>query len=324
MTVFVTGGTGFIGTHVVRLLRERGHGVRCLVRDRRKAPLVEVHGAEVVEGDVLDPRSVLEGTRGCEWVVHLANLYEFWVPDRRAYWRVNVDGTRTVMEAAIEAGAARVAHVSSVVVFGNAAWPVTEASVPGPRCASEYARSKRAGDEVVRQLAAERGLPVVTVYPAGVLGPGDPKASGRYVASLVRRAMPARVMERRVFPWVHVRDVAEGIVRALEKDGNRGEGYVLAAENLTFGELNAQVAEIARIRLPRLAFPDWLTMTGALFATALADVVRRPPMLDLAADQMRIMRQGLRADGSKATRELGLAYTPIRRAVADEVASLRG
>lgn len=323
MTVFVTGGTGFIGAHVVRVLRERGHAVRCLVRDRRKAPLVGEQGAEVVEGDVLDRRSVLVGARGCDWVVHLANLYEFWVPDRRAYWRVNVDGTRNVMEAALETGAAKVVHVSSVVVFGNAAWPVTEASVPGLGCATEYARSKRAGDEVVRQLAAERGLPVVTVYPGGVLGPGDPKASGRYVASLVRGAMPARVMERRVFPWVHVADVATGVVRALEKEDNRGESYVLAAENLTFGELNALVAEAAGIRLPRLAFPDWLTMTGALFATALANVIKRPPMLDLAADQMRLMRQGLRADGSKAARDLGLAYTPIRAAVEAEVASLR-
>lgn len=323
MTVFVTGGTGFIGAHVVRVLCERGHAVRCLVRDRRKGTLVQGLGAGVVEGDVLDRRSVLAGARGCDWVVHLANLYEFWVPDRRAYWRVNVDGTRNVMEAALEAGAAKVVHVSSVAVFGNASWPVSEQTAPGPQCASEYARSKRAGDEVVRQLAADQRLPVVTVYPGAVLGPGDPKASGRYVASLVRGAMPARVMERRVFPWVHVRDVAEGIVRALEREGNCGEGYVLVAENLTFGELNALVAEAAGIRLPRLAFPDRLTMAGAVFATALANVIRRPPMLDMAADQMRIMRQGLRADGSKAARDLGLAYTPIRAAVEAEVASLR-
>jgi nucleoside-diphosphate-sugar epimerase len=322
MTVFVTGGTGFIGVHVVRLLRERGHRVRCLVRDSRKAPLVEALGAEVAMGDILDRQSVIDGARDCDWFAHLANLYEFWIPDRSLYERVNVDGTRNVMEAALEVGAAKAAHVSSVVVFGHAAWPITETSEPRGPWASEYARSKLAGDEVVWQLAAQRRLPVVTVYPAGVLGPGDPKASGRYVASVVRGLMPARVLEKRIFPWVHVRDVAAGIVCALEKDGNIGERYVLAAENLSFGQLNAMIAEVAGVRLPRFAFPDWLTITGAVFATALANLTRRPPMLDMAIDQMRTMRQGLCADGSKATRELGIAYTSIRTAIEEEVAAL--
>lgn len=322
MTVFVTGGTGFIGVHVVRLLRERGHWVRCLVRDPRKVPLVEALGAEVAAGDILDRQSMTAGARGCDWFAHLANLYEFWVPERCLYGRVNVDGTRNVMDVALEVGAAKVAHVSSVVVFGHAPWPISEASEPRSPLASEYARSKLAGDEVVWQLAAQRGLPVVTVYPAGVLGPGDPKASGRYVASVVRGLMPARVLERRVFPWVHVRDVATGLVRALEKDGNLGERYLLAAENLSFGQLNTMIAEIAGVRLPRLALPDWLTMTGAVFATTLANLTGRPPMLDMAADQMRTMRQGLRADGNKATSELGIVYTSIRNAIEEEVASL--
>ena len=117
------------------------------------------------------------------------------------------------------------------------------------------------------------------------------------------------------------RDVAEGIVRALEKEGNVGERYLLVAENLTFGEINGLLTEITGARPPRLTFPDWMTIFGALCATGVADLTKKPPMLDMAVDQMRLMKQGFEVDGSKATRELGLSYTPIRTVLEEAVAS---
>jgi dihydroflavonol-4-reductase len=323
MKIFVTGGTGFIGTHVVRRLSKKGHELSCLVRETSDTSVLEQLGASLVRGDVTDKESVLRGVGGCEWVVNLANLFEFWVPDRRAYHAVNVEGTRNVMEAAKSAGAAKVVHISTLAVYGNAARPVTEDSELGPECFSEYARSKRAGELLVRELHAEGGLPLVTLYPGGVVGPDDPKAAGRYLRNLLRGKMPAQVLTESVFPWVYVGDVADAVARALEKEGNIGERYLLAAENLTFGEVNRLVSEISGVKLPWLTLPDFMTMAGAYVATAIAGVVRKPPILDMSVDQLSLMGQGLQADGSKAVKELGLTYTPIRAAIEEAIESFR-
>lgn len=322
MRVFVTGGTGFIGGHVVRLLAERGHEQRCLARNPDKVDAARAAGATIVAGDITDKASLVEGMRGCDAVVNIANLYEFWVPDPRAYALVNVEGTRNVMETALDCGVTKVVHVSTAGVWGNAAWPVTENSPPGPRCAGAYVRSKRAGDEVAWQLAESRQLPLLMVYPGAVLGPDDPKAAGRYVRNVVRGALPVQVLTGSMFPFVHVRDVAQGIVRALELDGNIGERYILVAESMTFGDINRILAEITGARLPRLTLPDWMATLGAYCATGIANLIGKPPIFDMAVDQVALMKQGLQADGSKASRELGLAYTPIRAALEEVAASL--
>jgi dihydroflavonol-4-reductase len=135
--------------------------------------------------------------------------------------------------------------------------------------------------------------------------------------------MPAQVLTNSVFPWVHVRDVAEAIVLALEKNGNIGEKYLIVAENLTFGDINKMLSELSGRKLPRLTLPDSLTIALAHVLTGLANLTRSAPMLDMAIDQMRLMKQGFQVNGSKAVRDLGLSYTPIRVALEDEVRSLR-
>jgi dihydroflavonol-4-reductase len=315
MKIFVTGGTGFIGRQFIRRLSQTGHEALCLVRETSDVRGLQEAGAGMVRGDVTDKNSIIKGMKGCEWVVNLANLYEFWVPDRRAYHDVNVTGTKKVMEAAIEIGISKIVHVSTMAVYGDATWPVTEASEMGSRCFSEYARTKREGDLVVWDLYRQGRLPVVMVYPGGVVGSDDPKASGRYIRNLLRGKMPAQVFTGSVFPWVHVADVAESILGALETDGNIGEKYFLVAENLTFGEINGMLSEISGMKLPAMKMPDALTMIMARFFTWIADLRGKPPVLDMSTDQMRLMKEGLRVDGSKAARELGLTYTPIRSAL---------
>jgi dihydroflavonol-4-reductase len=322
MKIFVTGGTGFIGTHLVRRLQTTPHELHCLVRETSNVRTLRDAGAHLVRGDVTDRQSLLNGMQGCEWVVNLANLFEFWVPDRRAYQNVNVAGTRNVMEAALATGASKVVHVSTVAVYGDAKWPMTETSELGSHCASEYAQTKRAGDRIAWQLYEKEKLPLVMVCPGAVLGPDDPKAAGRYVKNLVRGQMPAQVFTRRMFAWVHVRDVAEAIVRALEKEGNVGERYFIVAENLTFGDISGMVSEISGTRLPRWVLPESLTLLGAHLLTALSSLTGKPPALDMSVDQMRLMKQGFQADGSKAARELGLAYTPIRATLKEVVEQL--
>lgn len=312
MRVFVTGGTGFIGSRVVRRLSASGHELRCLVRPGSDRRILEEIKAERVPGDLTDGRSLAAGMAGCDAAVNIAAAYDFWVPDRGVYERVNVQGTRNVMEAAIAARVGKVVHVSTAAVWGNAPWPITERSELGAECASAYARSKRVGDQVARDLADAAGLPLVTIHPGAVTGEGDPKASGKYLDMLRRGRLPAQIMPRRPFSFVYVGDVAEAICRALEKPDNAGEKYIVVAENRTWGEVNRMACEIAGSRLPPLTLPDWLTEINARMLTALADLTGRPPLMNLALDQVLIMRQAFECDGSKAARELGLAYTPLR------------
>lgn len=323
MKIFTTGATGFIGRELVRRLAGTGHQLRCLVRPTSHTTAIEAPHVTLVRGDVTDRASLVEGMRGCDWVVNLANLYEFWHHDRRTFDAVNVEGTRNVLEAARETGAAKIVHVSTVAAYGDAPWPIDERSPWGPHTPGDYARTKRIGEDIAKRLHLEHRLPVVVVAPGGVLGPGDPKATSRLVRSLALGEMPALVFTGHRFPFVHVRDVAEAIVRALEKPGNEGEKYILAAANPTFGDIARMVSEISGTRLPRWTMPGAVAVAAGYLATAAARLTGRPPAMDLAIEQVLMMKRGMRVDASKAARDLGLSYTPIRTALEEEVAALR-
>jgi dihydroflavonol-4-reductase len=324
MRVFVTGATGFIGSHTAERLALAGHELSCLVRKTSNTGRLRKLGAALTFGDVTDRASLLEGMNGCDWVVNIAAAYSFWLPRKRTYAEVNVGGTRNVMECALETGLHRVVHISTVAIYGKPAErPIRENTEPGPARFSEYARTKYGGDLIAWELSKTKGLPLAVVYPGGVLGPADPKPTGEYIQNLISGRLPATVFEDVLFPWVHVRDVAEVIVRAAEKEGNIGEKYLAVAENLTFGQINQMISEISGAALPRLSMPDWLAMANAALLTLLADVVKRPPPWGMALDQIRTMKEGAEADGSKAERELGITYTPIRAALEEAIASYK-
>ena len=324
MKLFITGATGFIGTHLVERLAQTEHELHCLVRKTSDVCVLKELGATLVTGDVTDKDSLREGMRGCDCMINLANIYSFWEPNRQIYTDVNVAGTRNVLEAALETSVSKLVHVSTVVTYGKPAdCPFTEESQVGPVRFSEYARSKYAGDLIAWELYEKKGLPLVVIYPGSVLGAGDPKASGQYIQNLIHRRLPATVFHDVILTWVHVRDVAEAILRAAEKEDNIGEKYIVCKHGLTFREFNEIIREISGVPLPRLAFPDWLAMLNATLLTGLANLIKKPPMWGMATDQIRTMKEGFMADGSKAERELGITYTPIRLALAEAIASYR-
>jgi dihydroflavonol-4-reductase len=325
MRTFVTGGTGFIGTHLVRRLLQAGHEIHCLIRKpTQPAQQLKEPGATLVPGDVTDKASVLRGMRDCEWVFHLAGLYSFWEPSKQAFTEVNVKGTRNVMECALETGVSKVVHVSTVVTYGKPTdCPFTEKSEIGPVRFSEYSRTKYEGDQIVWRLHKEKGLPVVFVYPSAVLGPGDPKATGQYIANLINRRLPARVFEDAVMTFVHVKDVAEVIVRAAERKDNIGEKYLVGNYRMSFGEINEMVSEISGVSLPKLRLANPLVMMNAVLLTGLANLIKKPPPWGMSTDQMRVMREGFSVDGSKVEKELCIDYTPIRIAIEEAIASYR-
>jgi dihydroflavonol-4-reductase len=322
--IFVTGATGFIGSYLVPELLAQGHRVRCLVRNRAKARALQRPGVELVDGDVTDKGSVLRGMAGCDQVIHLANLYSYWEPDNSVFRRVNVDGTRHVMEAALETGVKKVVHVSSVVVWGKSAQrPVTESTPEGPHF-TEYGRTKYEGDQIVWQLHREKGLPVVVVYPTAVLGPGDDKTTGDYIQKFINRQLPGRVFENAVHTFIDVRDVARVIRLVAEREGNLGERYIAAAHRMRWGDFDQLLARVSGVPTPALKLPDGLALANAALFTWVADLVKRPPLMGMARDSLLSAYHGTDADGSKAVRELGIQYRPLEETVRDAIAWYRG
>jgi dihydroflavonol-4-reductase len=324
MKIFITGATGFIGTHLVKRLAQTDHKLYCLVRKTSNVNYLKELNANIILGDVTNKNSILEGMKDCSWVINLANVYTFWEPDRQIYTRVNIEGTRNVMECSLDAGISKVVHISTAGIFGKPAdCPFTEESPVGPIQFSEYFRTKYEGDLITWELYEKKKLPLVMVYPGAVLGPGDPKTTGKYIKDLMGRKLPATVFTDSIMTFVHVKDVAETIVRATEKEDNLGEKYLVGTYQLTFGEINQMVSEISGVPLPILSLPGPLVMVNATLLTFLANLIKKPPIWGMSVDQMRVMKESFRFDGTKAEKELGITYTPIRIALEEAIKSFQ-
>jgi dihydroflavonol-4-reductase len=324
MRIFVTGGTGFIGTHLVRRLSETDHQVTCLVRRSSNTAVIAGPGVQFVSGDVTDSGSIQAAIKHHDCVINLANVYSFWEPDPRVYHSVNVGGTRNVLESALEAGVPKVVHISTGGIYGKPKdAPFTEESEVGPVRFSKYFQTKYEGDKIAWELYKNKKLPLVMVYPMAVLGPDDPKTTGQYIRRIVQRRLPARVLEDSIFTFVHVKDVAEIIYRAAIKESNIGEKYLAGKFRHTFGEINRMVSEISGVPLPRFRLPDFSVVLNAWLLTKVADVIKRPPIWGMAMDQIRVMKEGVCANGSKAEKELAIEYSPIRDAVEEAIASFQ-
>lgn len=323
MKIFITGGTGFIGSNLLKRLLQSSHELYCLIRKpSRISENLQKHGVKICLGDIADKESILKGTNGCDWVFHLAGLYSFWEPAKSIFKNINVNGTRNVMECALETKVSKVVHVSTVGIYGKPAdCPFTEESKVGSTRFSEYFRTKYEGDLIVWDLNKTKGLPVVVVYPCSVLGAGDPKASGQYIMNLLQRRLPATICNDSVLTFVHVKDAAEAIIRAAEKENNIGEKYLIGKYQMSFGELNHIVSKISGIPLPKLHLPGWMAMINAVLLTGLANLIKKEPLWGMSLDQINVMQKGFRVDGSKAERELGISYTPIQAALEDAISS---
>ena len=325
MRVLVTGGTGFVGRHTVRRLVEGGHDVRCLVRASSDVAVLQTLGVRLVTGDVTERSTLPAAIHGCDWVIHAAGAATFWEPERRLWTDVNVTGARNVMECAYEANVAKVVHVSTALVWGHPGHaPFDEDSPVGPVRFSEYARTKYLGDLAAWELHDKGGLPLAVVYPCTVTGAHDTKLTGELFRRIAARRLPAVVLPDSVVTVVGVRDVAEAILRVAERPETVGRRYLLGAEQVTLGHIQEEVATIAGVPLPALRPPATLVSPAAAVLTFLADMARRPPAWGLSLDAVRTLRAGLRAEGGRVQRELGLHYTPVRRALEEAVATIRG
>jgi dihydroflavonol-4-reductase len=259
---------------------------------------------------------VRAAVRGCDWVFHLAAIYALWTRDPSRMRRVNVHGTRIVLEEAARAGVRRTVHTSSIARFGGQGLErrATEDSpfALGPT-GDMYSRTK-AEAHALAVGAARRGEPVVIVAPCGPIGPGDvgPTPTGRLLLSAI--TMPAAVITRSATCFADVRDMARAHVLAA-KYGEVGESYLLGNRDLTMAELVAIAHRVSGVRRPVLSVPYSLARAAAHVAAAVARGTGKAPLFTPAA--VKISRLGLRADCTKAVRRLGMEHSPIERAVAD-------
>ena len=320
MPTLITGASGFVGSAVLRHLIEAGHEVRALVRpgsDRRN--LADLAGVTVVEGDLTDAASLRTAVRGCEYLFHVAADYRLWIPEPEVIYRINVQGTRDLIEAATEAGVKRIVYTSSVATLGlnpdrtpaDEETPVSLEDMVG-----HYKRSKYLAEREVEQLVRERGAPVVTVNPSTPVGPRDikPTPTGRIFADMLRGRMPAYVDTG--LNIVHVDDVATGHLLAFER-GDIGERYILGGENMTLRELLEAIARAGNVKPPRIHVPHGVVLPVAWVAEQWARLTGTTPLVCL--DEIRMARKFMYFSSAKAGDRLGYRPRPAAEAIADAV-----
>lgn len=274
MKVFVTGATGFVTGTVTMQLLARGDEVRALVRDASRAQTLVRAGATLVTGDLADAGALRRGIDGVDAVVHGAAMYEVGIaPSQRpAMFAANVTGTERVLEAALAAGVRRVAYVSTCGIFGNTRGRIVDETYTrsGP-FTSYYEETKVRAHEIALGLA-ERGLAVSIAQPGGVYGPGDTSGLGGLMRDFARGRLPLVPFGDAGLNFVHVDDVARGIVLVLD-GGKPGRSYVLGGENARVADAFAALARVTGRGVPRLRLPYALLQLGALVRPGLREVV---------------------------------------------------
>lgn len=334
MLAFVTGATGFLGSHVARALAEQGAELRLLVRPTSDPRNIEGLNADRVVGDLRDSASFEKAVSGCDAVFHVAADYRLWVRDPAEMYRSNVEGTRSLLDAARKLGVRRVVYTSSVATMGfnsnhaaaevRSAWtgegagpntgtvadedsPVTLADMIGP-----YKRSKFMAEQVAIE-AAKSGLDVVIVNPTTPIGERDikPTPTGRIVVDFLKKKFPAYVETG--LNLVDATECARGHIQALEK-GRSGERYILGGENLTLKQILDRLAAITGLKSPTVKLPyAFAFATGVVDEMVTGRLLSREPRATI--DAVRMGRKMMFVTSAKAERELGWRTLPVEAAL---------
>jgi dihydroflavonol-4-reductase len=264
-------------------------------------------GAEPVVGDVRHPEQIVKALAGCEIVFHLASFFDFWAKKPEDFESVNVGGTKSIMAAATAAKVRRVIHCGSAITIGAPAGQVgDEFTKHRGHTETDFERSQLAGEKLALRMS-RHGVEVVVVNTGLIVAPADPGWTGRLIAQCVQGK--GGISTHAPLSWVWVEDAVEGLMRAAIQ-GKSGDRFILSGDVMSSHDFLSRVAARARKKSPR-ALPKQLAMSEAALATALAAPFGQRPRL--AMDEARFLTSGFRVDGTHASSELGLDYTPASR-----------
>lgn len=316
MKCFVTGGTGFVGANLIRLLLQQGYEVRALVRKGSCLDNLQSLDLEIVTGD-LNSSNLSQLISGCQVLFHVAAQYSLWQSDRDLLYRSNVLGTRNILKCARQARIERTVYTSSVAAIGVKQDGVADETYQSPvdKLVGDYKKSKYYAEQEAVQ-AVQQGQDIVIVNPSTPIGAFDlkPTPTGEIIVRFLQRQMPFYLNTG--LNLVDVQDVAQGHILALAK-GKTGDRYILGNQNLTFKQLLGKLEQITGLPAPKYTIPYWLPYSVAwLEENVLAKFGRQPTV---ALDGVRMSQQKMFYDPSKAVTELGLPQSNIDLALAAAV-----
>ncbi len=323
MKCLVTGASGFIGSNLVKALIEKGFQVRALIRRSSNSFNLKNLNIEIRYGDLLDYKLLENALKGCAFLFHTAAHYSFWDASKDLIYRINVDGTKNILKAAVKTGIKKVVYTSTVGCIGipknktpgNENTPIDLSTLSNSYKHSKYLAEK----EAIKFF--ENGLPVVIVNPSTPIGPGDikPTHSRKIIVDFLNRKIPAYLDTG--LNLIDVRDCALGHILALEK-GKPGERYILGNQNLSFHEILLLLEEITGLKSPRFKLPYSFALIAAHINEMISDYITRTlPKIPLGG--VKMAKYFMYFDSTRAVKELGLPQSPVKKALADAVAWYR-
>lgn len=309
MKAFVTGGTGFIGQHLITKLQQRGYQVTALARSDASAAQLEATGATIAMGDITDMNSMRDSMAGSDVVFHLAAWYKLGSPDWMAAETINVGGTRKVLRLAHELNIPKIIYTSTVAVFGDTQGQLVDEDYysDGPFL-SEYDRTKWLAHYKVALPLIKKGAPITIVMPGGVYGPGDSSV----LADMMRlfyQGFPILPGPETTITYAHVADIAEGHILAAEK-GTLGESYILAGPAVPLGEMFDFWAYLTGRPAPSLRIPASMVRPSAPLAGLAHNLLPLPAVFSAEATNSVGATYMARADKARAV--LGWKPRPLQ------------
>jgi nucleoside-diphosphate-sugar epimerase len=319
MNIFVTGATGFTGSHLVRALVARGDRVVALVRPNSDRSRLAGLPIDYIEGDLNDPAALAQGMAGADWVFHMAAYVELGLVDSTKMWQANVEGTRQVLAAARAANVRRLVYCSTIGVFGHTFGRVVDESFQRLQAQfdSDYDHTKYEAQALVDRAAAE-GLAAVSILPSGIFGGDDPHL-GPVLRQFLRGKLPLWAGGDRPTGLVHVDDLVQGAILAAER-GQPGSWYILSTGECTTREMFQRVGQAWGITPPKEA-PKWLVRLAGLLLDPIGRLFRwQPP---LSRERVRyIYDRCVRVDATKARQELGWNPRSLEQTLTDTIAEM--
>jgi len=317
---FVTGGTGFIGGRMVERLLDDGWDVSALVRSPERAARIRDRGATLVLGDVTEPETFEDAMKGADALFHLAAYCALGVSDRELMRRINVGGTEAILRAAGEASVPRILYCSSIAALGSGPQGSVgdETREHHGDFPSIYEESKWFAHEIALGLVKD-GLPIVSVMPGAVYGPGDVSFISVLLGLYARRRLVVCSFRDAVCSWVHVDDVVDGMVRAVEK-APAGETYVLGGDNESIGGLLERVAPYTGIKPPRVWVPGWVTRASMPLSPLFSRLLKQAP--GAVRDGTKLLSGSIAFSSAKAERDFGYRFRPVEEGLPQYIETL--